>query len=182
MRTGTDTAVHIHRVEHVHLAALLSTVGCSRLFVRGICASWQLAPDQTEVAVLLASELVSNAVTASGVTKPRLVGDLPCGDLQLIGLRLLALDDSFVIEVWDTSPRPPRLISPDDLLEHGRGLFLVDALSIRWGYYHAPTTGKVVWCQVALNADSSESDSDDDADESRRVLQTLQARQWNEHA
>ena len=101
---------------------------------------------------------------------------------SLIGLRLLALEDSLVIEVWDTSPRPPRLMEPIDLLEHGRGLQLVDALSIRWGYYHAPISGKVVWCQLAINAADLEPGSDGDTEAFERVLEALGSQPWNEHA
>jgi anti-sigma regulatory factor (Ser/Thr protein kinase) len=182
MSTTIDTAVRIRRAEHAHLAALVSTVRCSRLFVRQICASWQLQQDKIDDAELLGSELVSNAITASGVTEPRPVRGSPSADLQLIGLRLLALDDSLVIEVWDTSPRPPRLMEPIDLLEHGRGLQLVDALSIRWGYYHAPIGGKVVWCQLALNADDLCSGAGGDTEAFERVLEALESHPWDEHA
>ena len=181
MSTGIDVGVRILRTEHVHLAALLSTVGGSRLFVRGICASWQLGQDQTDVMELLTSELVSNAITASGVTVPRPVHGLPYADLQLIGLRLLALDDSFVIEVWDASPRPPRLMAQADLVEHGRGLQLVDALSIRWGYYYAPVGGKVVWCQLRRD-DIGETDSSDDEAEFATIQAALKVHTWNDQA
>ncbi len=42
---------------------------------------------------------------------------------------LMAGPYSFVIEVWDTSPRPPRLIEPAEDSAGGRGLLLVNALS-----------------------------------------------------
>jgi anti-sigma regulatory factor (Ser/Thr protein kinase) len=181
MNTSIDTAVCIRRAEHVHLAALVSTVGCSRLFVRQICTSWQVEPEQIDVAELLASELVSNAIAASGVTGPRPVHGLPYANLRLIGVRLLALDDSLVIEVWDTSPRPPELIDTADFSEHGRGLQMVDALSIRWGYYQARIAGKIVWCQLALDADAHEPDADD-ADAFQCFLEALEAYPWDEHA
>jgi anti-sigma regulatory factor (Ser/Thr protein kinase) len=179
MSTRIDLAVRIRHAEHVRLAALVSSVGCSRVFVRGICTAWQLETERIEVAQLLTSELVSNAIMASGVTGPLLVHGLPYADLQLIGLRLLALDDSLVIQVWDTSPKPPKLLTPPVLLEHGRGLQLVDALSIRWGYYHAPISGKVVWCQLALNAGDLEQGTDEVAN-ADRVLEALASRPWDE--
>jgi anti-sigma regulatory factor (Ser/Thr protein kinase) len=177
-----DTAIRIRRAEHAHLAALLSSVGYSRLFVRQICASWHIEQDQIDVIELLASELVSNAITASGVTEPRPVRSLPYADLQLIGFRLLALDDSLVIEVWDTSLRPPRLLDSAEISEHGRGLQLVDALSIRWGYYHAPISGKVVWCELALDAAGLEPGAEDDTEAFERVLKALEAHPWEAHA
>jgi anti-sigma regulatory factor (Ser/Thr protein kinase) len=182
MSTSVETALCIRRSEHLHLAALVSTVGCSRLFVRQVCASWQLDQEQTDVVELLVSELASNAVVASGVTGPRPVRGLAYADLQLIGIRLLAFDDSLVVEVWDTSPRLPKLIEPSLEAEHGRGLQMVDSLSLRWGYYHARISGKVVWCQVALNASALELSGHDDADEFQRVLEALEAYPWDEHA
>ena len=87
---------------------------------------------------MLASELVTNALEATLVVPV-------CTELRLIGLRLVERKDSFVIEVWDTSPRPPRLVEPSKVSEHGRGLQLVNALSTRWGYYGAHMGSKVVW-------------------------------------
>jgi hypothetical protein len=179
-----DPGVRIRRAEYAHLAALPSSAGCSRVFVRGVCASWQLERERADVAELLASELVSNAITASRVTGPRprpARGLLPVG-LQLIGLRLLALDDSLVIEVRDASARLPRLLDPAVFSEHGRGLQLVDALSTRWGYYQAHAGGKVVWCQLALSAGDPEPGTDEAADASGRVLEALESRPWDEHA
>lgn len=175
MSTGIDTAIRIHFTEQVHLAALLSTVRWSRACVRQICASWKLA-GQADAAEMLASELVSNAVTASGVS-----GLLPVDGaaVQLIGLRLLALDDSLVIEVRDASPLPPRLMCPERFAEHGRGLHVVNELCIRWGYYGVGGTGKVVWCQLAFS--SNQRCATDNAEFA--IVQTaLQAQPWHELA
>jgi anti-sigma regulatory factor (Ser/Thr protein kinase) len=180
MNTSMDTAVCIRRTEHLRLPALVSSVAGSRLFVRQTCKSWQMRQEQIDDAQLLASELVSNAILASGATEPRSTWSLPYADSQLIGLRLLALDGSLVIEVWDSSPRSPKLIERTDLLEHGRGLQLVDALSIRWGHYPR-IGGKVVWCQLALDADVYEHETDE-VETYKRVTQALEAYPWDEHA
>jgi anti-sigma regulatory factor (Ser/Thr protein kinase) len=172
------TALCIQRADHLHLAALVSTVTCSRLFVRQVCTSWQIGHEQTDDAELLTSELVSNAITASGVTGPRPVHGSLNLDLKLIGMRLLDLGDSIAIEVWDTSPRPPKLIEPSLDAEHGRGLQMVGALSIRWGHYPS-IGGKVVWCQLALDADVSAGTADDDSEAFRRVAGALQAHPWD---
>ena len=182
MNTRMDTTPCIHRSDHLHLAALVSTVGCSRIFVRQVCTSWQVDQEHTDVAELLASELVSNAIAANGVTGPRPVHGSLYSDLTLIGMRLLDLGNSMVIEVWDTSPQLPKLIEPSLDAEHGRGLQLVNALSIRWGHYHTHLSGKVVWCQLAFNADVPEGDSDASPEAFQRVLEILQAHPWDEHA
>jgi hypothetical protein len=65
-------------------------------------------------------------------------------------------------------------------LERGRGLQIVDALSIRWGYYNARMGGKVVWCQLAR--DDMDTDRADDPDALQQVLEAVQAHVWNEQA
>jgi anti-sigma regulatory factor (Ser/Thr protein kinase) len=175
MNTALAVAVRIRRTEQLHLAALVSSVGCSRLMVRQICISWQLEQDLIDIAELATSELVSNAVTASGVSGPRSVPGAAFAGVKLVGVRLLELADSLVIEVWDTSPRLPELIQAMDLMEHGRGLQLVDALSIRWGHYAVRTGGKVVFCQLALDDDARAQDADD-AEGQQIMRDALQAR------
>jgi hypothetical protein len=130
------------RIETLDLKAEASAPGRSRTFVRKVCTSWALAEECIDVAALLATELVTNAVQATLVVPV-------CAELQLIGVRLVERKDTFVIEVWDTSPRPPRLIEPSRVSEHGRGLQLVNALSIRWGYFDAHMGCKVVWCELS---------------------------------
>ena len=182
MTSSMDAVVSIHREERLHLRALLSAAAASRLFVRQVCASWGLDQEKIDEAELLASELVSNAITASGVTDSRPILAVQTANMQLIGIRLLALDDGLVIEVWDTSPRPPCLIESGDFSEHGRGLQLVDALSIRWGYYNSGVSAKVVWCQLALGAAEPSPGGLGDVDAFERVLGTLARHPWDEHA
>jgi anti-sigma regulatory factor (Ser/Thr protein kinase) len=179
MNSRTNTTRCIRRSEHLRLPTLASTVGSSRLFVRQVCAAWQVDQEQMDVAELLTSELVSNAIAANGVTEQRPAHGPLYSDVKFIGMRLLDLGHSMVIEVWDRSPQPPKLLEPSLDAEHGRGLQLVDALSIRWGHYHSRIGGKVVWCQPALNAGG---DADDDPEAFRRVLEALLAHPWDESA
>lgn len=137
------------RVETLDLKAEASAPRDSRAFVRQVCSSWALAEERVDIAALLASELVTNALQRTGEVKPQPVAVPSYEELQLIAVRLLERKDSFVIEVWDTSPKPPKLIEPSTDSEHGRGLQLVNALSIRWGYYDTRTGGKVVWCELS---------------------------------
>ena len=62
----------------------------------------------------------------------------------------MSLSAALVIEVWDTSLEPPYFNTPKTDAEHGRGLQLVDALSVRWGFYYARIGGKVIWCELGL--------------------------------
>jgi hypothetical protein len=67
---------------------------------------------------------------------------------QIEPVRLLVLSDirRVLVLAWDANPQPPALIEADDFAENGRGLFLVQAFSERWGSYPTPQMGgKVVW-------------------------------------
>lgn len=125
------------------LGALPSAVPCARLHARHVLREWAVLAE-VDTAELLISELVTNslqAVWATGSDKP-------------ISLTLSAGSAVVAIEVWDGSSHPPVLRELDDDVppldeENGRGLFLVDTLSEKWGWY--PTcnpAGKVTWCEL----------------------------------
>ena len=82
--------------------------------------------DTIEIAVLLVSELVTNAVSAMAEAAT----DVSCIDLslRLFPARLL-------VEVADSSPRPPVLSLSGPDASTGRGLAIVDRLSQQWGYF-----------------------------------------------
>jgi anti-sigma regulatory factor (Ser/Thr protein kinase) len=132
--------------DHLNLAAVATAPGCSRMFARATLTRWG-AVDVVDDAMLVVSELVTNAVNATGVSGPLNWAELP--PLSLLTVRLVALDGSVVIEVWDSSPKEPvaRTPAPDD--EHGRGLHLVGHLARRWGFY-PHRGGKVVWAELPL--------------------------------
>ena len=135
----------IHCRERISFAAVSTAASCTRLFIRSTLARWQQTPDEDEV-LLVASELVNNAVTATGVA-----GEHPLwtelDTLNLIEVHLLALDKAIVIEVWDASSELPTPRASEADAENGRGLLLIEALSSRWG--SCPTQwGKVVWVEM----------------------------------
>jgi hypothetical protein len=56
------------------------------------------------------------------------------------------------VEVWDTSSTPPRMQADCPEAESGRGLLLVDTLSMTWGWSASHGTGpwaKVVFAEMA---------------------------------
>jgi len=78
----------------------------ARQAVRALCSEAQLAEDACDVALLLVTELVSNAVRHAGAA--------PVLDVELLG-------DAIRIAVRDPSPTLPRAVgAPDDLIERGR--------------------------------------------------------------
>lgn len=104
------------------------------------CASERVQPAELANLVLLTSELVTNAVV-----HPRGVGDTP------IGLRITVFRDRVRVEVDDCGegfercrPEPPEGV-------RGRGLFLVDRFSDRWGSGRVHTDGGArfrVWFEL----------------------------------
>ncbi|HET9690279.1 MAG TPA: ATP-binding protein [Acidimicrobiales bacterium] len=104
-----------------------AAVSSARAFVAATLAAWDL-DDLAEVAVLLTSEVVTNAVRYAP------------------GTVSVAIDDEREVrfEVGDESPVPPRLRAAGPGDEGGRGLRLLGSLAHRWGW-RPRSSGKVVW-------------------------------------
>jgi anti-sigma regulatory factor (Ser/Thr protein kinase) len=127
----------------LELTALPSAMSWARGMLRQMLCEWQLER-MSDTVLLLMSELVTNAVKASG--------DGTCGghlSRQMIALTVRRTDASLLMEVWDANPAPPVPREADVTRECGRGLLVVETLSDNWGH-HAEGDGKVVWCEVAV--------------------------------
>ncbi|MBS2962424.1 SpoIIE family protein phosphatase [Actinocrinis puniceicyclus] len=121
-----------------------TVAGRARELVRRQLLAWSAAerdhdgrparpvPDVTDVVELLVSELVTNALR---------YGRGP------IGLRLLRGTATVVCEVADELDAAPRLRTVQYGEEGGRGLYLVDQLSLSWGT-RTTAHGKIVWFEV----------------------------------
>jgi anti-sigma regulatory factor (Ser/Thr protein kinase) len=103
-------------------------------------ASRAVAPDRIDDVVLVASELLSNAVVHAAT---RVDEDLDVAwEVQ---------PDCVLIEVADASPDLPRHRSTNDSDTRGRGLSIVAALALDWGVRRT-ATGKQVWARVPIAA------------------------------
>lgn len=91
-----------------------------------------LARDVVEIAQLLTSELVTNALQHGG------------GD---IAVEVARSDKTLRVSVDDESTNQPRRTSAGVDEIRGRGLMLVEALSSRWGILTRPN-GKRVWFEL----------------------------------
>ncbi|WP_256107691.1 SpoIIE family protein phosphatase [Streptomyces sp. ODS05-4] len=115
------------------------SVATARAFVRDTLQGWGHT-DVVDDAVVLTSELVTNAVIHAGTS-----ADVLC----------LRSDTGVRVEVADRYPERevplqgsgPALADPDR--ENGRGLMLCAALATRWGVDYSPTR-KHVWFQLDL--------------------------------
>ncbi|MFF5004754.1 ATP-binding protein [Streptomyces phaeochromogenes] len=146
--TAHATEVRTLHVSRLHLVAVASAVSVARAFTRQTLAHWKL-DDFAADASLMMSELVSNAVKASGITDPE-PKPWQIKAEHVIAVQLRALGGRLFIEVWDRSALVPIKQSVSADAEGGRGLHLVEALSKRWGTYRPQAGGKIVWAEVAL--------------------------------
>jgi anti-sigma regulatory factor (Ser/Thr protein kinase) len=95
---------------------------------------WE-TPVDPDIAVLLASELVTNAIGhEAGKT---------------IVLAITCSFDQLRVDVHDTSRMLPVLVNAPVDAEAGRGLMLVATLSATWGIYRTPA-GKAVYFTLAF--------------------------------
>ncbi|MCO5968251.1 ATP-binding protein [Actinoallomurus soli] len=131
------------------MPALPHTAGKARQYVRWLLNAWKL-PSMVETVELLVSELVANAINATGVTEvPEDINRL-VGKAQPIYVCISVRPEAVLIEVWDSSSTLPLQRAAADDEENGRGLVLVQALSKEWGCVLLPTGGKIVWCECLI--------------------------------
>jgi anti-sigma regulatory factor (Ser/Thr protein kinase) len=100
----------------------------------------EISGEPAENALLLISELTTNAVAAN------LAAGLP--DETPLWISLRHFREGLLMEVHDSSPLSPIRANSAELAEDGRGLMLVEELSRDWGYFPAATRGKVVYCLI----------------------------------
>ncbi|WP_330287098.1 ATP-binding protein [Streptomyces sp. NBC_00576] len=119
------------------LTATPASVGTARRKVREVLGAWGVGPDTSDNALLVTSELVTNALTHAASER--------------IVCRLHLSTGRLYIEVEDenrggTLPAQRRP-GPDE--QCGRGLLLVGVLSSDWGVRDAPHgSGRVVWAEL----------------------------------
>ncbi|MEU3461531.1 ATP-binding protein [Streptomyces sp. NPDC006733] len=118
------------------------SVGRARTLLRTQSSSWRLPEDAVETAVLLLSELMTNACRHGHASPGR-----------EISARCVLRGTTLRVEVSDAGSGLPRLLAagPDD--ESGRGLALVAALAQAWDAGPRPCgIGKTVWFELAVPA------------------------------
>ena len=109
-----------------------AAVGRARRFVHDQCHAAGVNDDTSDTAVLLTSEIVTNAFL-HGRSGARVT--------------LVTTDDRLRVEVVDDNCRLPQRAEPDREALNGRGLAIVDTLAADWGSTKRGE-GKVVWFEL----------------------------------
>lgn len=109
----------------------------ARAYVRELLAhdDEPLDSDRLDDVLLIVSELVTNAYRYG--TEP--------DDSLLVAV--LTTPERVRVEVHDPKRTPPRMRNESGARARGRGLHIVDELSVRWGTDDRPF-GKAVWAEV----------------------------------
>ncbi|MFE1441884.1 ATP-binding protein [Streptomyces sp. NPDC058739] len=132
-----DCNLAVGRHLHLHVAAAPGEVRQVRTAVQAALSRWHCPFGVIDDSVLLASEMVTNAVLHGADTT--------------ITVDLVHLGDRLLVEVTDASPARPvvRRTGADD--EHGRGMQLVECIATAWGSRRDRDRGKTTWCTLALD-------------------------------
>jgi len=123
------------QVCRIRLTASPVAAGEARGRVRAAIRAWDI-PVEEDIAVLLTSELVTNAISHEAGTTIMLSVTSSSGMLR--------------VDVHDTSRTWPVLMDASADAEAGRGLMLVATLSATWGIYRTPA-GKAVYFTLAFD-------------------------------
>jgi two-component sensor histidine kinase len=120
----------------VELDPLPQSAGRARQFVHRTLGAWQVLATTVETAMLLASELVTNALRHGR---------------GRVALRVEQRRRSVRVIVQDADPALPRPVAAGLEAEGGRGLRLVELLAERWGTETVPGGGKQVWFELTAS-------------------------------
>lgn len=121
----------------IFLSVAPEAAKAARDFTKATLIDWQLEDLITE-AVLIASELVTNAIRHGGC----------CGDGAPVELTWQRQASRVVCVVTDCNSRPPVLGAADQDAESGRGLQVVAALAANWGWMLLGDSSKAVWAAL----------------------------------
>lgn len=127
------------------LPARVEFVSRARQLAGDQLSIWGIDADTYDTALLVISELVTNAVVHTGG--------------HLVACELLFQERELRITVQDqgsapTGPRVCRAAEPGGVEEErGRGLLLVEAVSSAWGTHNCERgTGRIVWAELSRGA------------------------------
>jgi PAS domain S-box-containing protein len=139
--TDREPVVIAPHVAHLHVHGDPADVGRARRFLRTTTSVWGIRPEAADTAGLVLSEVVTNAIRYAP-------GPIDVTMTHSAGVLRIDVADN----AHDLGPRrPPATVEQLRVdAEGGRGLFLVEALSQRWGTTPIAGDGKLVWFEIAV--------------------------------
>jgi anti-sigma regulatory factor (Ser/Thr protein kinase) len=137
-RLGASVGVDAYR-NVLELAPDPAAARAAREFVSEQCRSSGVDTEVVHTALLLVSEVVTNAIL-HGRSGPRL--------LLTIGPAVMR------VEVTDDNSRVPQMVEADADALDGRGLTIVDTLASAWGS-RPDGAGKLVWFELEVHAEGA---------------------------
>lgn len=136
MAVTRPTDLHHRRVRLIREPAAAAE---ARGQLRAAIDTWKI-PVDPDIAVLLASDLVTNAINY--------------GDGETVTLAIRCSQERLRVDVYDTSRSLPAPEDEPSDTEMGLGLVLVAALSAEWGSFRTPA-GKAVYFTLALRPEDA---------------------------
>jgi anti-sigma regulatory factor (Ser/Thr protein kinase) len=138
--TRTAAAVDPRLITFV-LPSIPESVRIARFHVRSALGRHRL-DEYADDAVAITSELVSNAIQ-----------HVRGGGTETVEVTLARIrnPDAVAVVVTDSSPVGPVMCKPSDISERGRGLLVVDELSVYWGW-SPEGEGKAVYAVLTKKA------------------------------
>jgi anti-sigma regulatory factor (Ser/Thr protein kinase) len=118
--------------------ARTGSVPATRAFLVNLLKGWDIAVDTIDDAALLVTELVTNAIEHGA---------------GMVAIEVCIMDGVLHVAVSDRGRWVPHQAEADPEAEHGRGLWLVEAVSSDWG--RTPQDGgdgKTVWFDLRVVA------------------------------
>ncbi|MFF3253880.1 ATP-binding protein [Actinacidiphila glaucinigra] len=112
------------------------TVYIARRQVGRVLAGWDVPEGAMDTAVLITSELVTNAIRH-------------CDTRHLVHVHVSDDGAQLLLEVSDPSRQHPRPVIASSDAESGRGLMLVRAAAADFGVRDRDPVGKTVWATIA---------------------------------
>jgi len=103
-----------------------------RRHMSALMTTWGLDDDQGDSAIYVISELVDNIIDHDG---------------ELLGVALSHEGNGVKVSVLDGSMDPPVVQPHNPLAGRGRGLQIMEALALSWGY-RVHDFGKTVWARI----------------------------------
>jgi anti-sigma regulatory factor (Ser/Thr protein kinase) len=131
------------RHSRLELASRPTAARWARLHAKELLKGWQVPEAVAGDALLIVSELVTNAYRHAGDASGEAVET--CNLLMWLTTGWLTV----AVQDWNAKLPVPRSAHSD--AEQGRGLLLVEQLSVKWGYsIPSPHPGKIVWARLAI--------------------------------